>query len=261
MMQQPSYHLEGVVRSRDELEDFTGPLDLILLLLSKNKIEIRDIQISLLLDQYLAYLQKMQEMDLEIASEFVQMASHLTYIKTKMLLTEEKKPSELEELVSALEKLKNKDAMAAVREIAPEIGALAEKGMLLQTRGPLPLPERAYDYRHEPADLLRAMAQILLRGTGETAPEEDGSLRRAAPKPIIYSVQIKSKQLTELLKERSAVPLRELYALCASRSELVATFLSVLELCSMGEIRVTGESGKYEVSKTDLGEENENGDA
>lgn len=67
MIQEPSYHLEGVVHARDELEDFTGPLDLILMLLAKDKIEIRDIQISQLLDQYLAYLQKMQEMDLEIA--------------------------------------------------------------------------------------------------------------------------------------------------------------------------------------------------
>ena len=49
-MQEPSYHLEAVVKSRDEREDFTGPLDLILMLLAKNKIEIRDIQISLLLD-------------------------------------------------------------------------------------------------------------------------------------------------------------------------------------------------------------------
>lgn len=55
------------MHARDELEDFTGPLDLILMLLAKDKIEIRDIQISQLLDQYLAYLQKMQEMDLEIA--------------------------------------------------------------------------------------------------------------------------------------------------------------------------------------------------
>ena len=53
---------------------------------TKNKIEIRDIQISLILDQYLEYLDRMQEMDLEVASEFVQMASHLMYIKTKMLL-------------------------------------------------------------------------------------------------------------------------------------------------------------------------------
>ena len=103
MTQQPSYHLEAVIRSKDEWEDFTGPLDLILMLLAKNKIEIRDIRISELLDQYLDYLQKMQDMDLEIASEFVQMASHLMYIKTKMLLTEEKEPTELEILVSALE--------------------------------------------------------------------------------------------------------------------------------------------------------------
>ena len=80
MIQEPSYHLEGVVHSRDEMEDFTGPLDLILMLLSKNKIEIRDIQISVLLDQYLEYLHLMQEMDLNIASEFVQMASHLAFI-------------------------------------------------------------------------------------------------------------------------------------------------------------------------------------
>ena len=160
MIQEPSYHLEGVVHARDELEDFTGPLDLILMLLAKDKIEIRDIQISQLLDQYLAYLQKMQEMDLEIASEFVQMASHLMYIKTKMLLTEEKEPTELEVLVSALEQLKNRDAIAAVREIAPEIGQLAEVGMKMQTRGPLPLPERPYDYRHTPAELLSALAQI-----------------------------------------------------------------------------------------------------
>ena len=201
MIQEPSYHLEGVVHVCDELEDFTGPLDLILMLLAKDKIEIRDIQISQLLDQYLAYLQKMQEMDLEIASEFVQMASHLMYIKTKMLLTEEKEPTELEVLVSALEQLKNRDAIAAVREIAPDLGKLAEAGMKMHTRGPLPLPERLYDYRHTPEELLRALAQILLRGTGESPVEEKETLRRAAPKPIVFSVREKSGQLLGMLRK------------------------------------------------------------
>lgn len=249
MIQEPSYHLEGVVHARDELEDFTGPLDLILMLLAKDKIEIRDIQISQLLDQYLAYLQKMQEMDLEIASEFVQMASHLMYIKTKMLLTEEKEPTELEVLVSALEQLKNRDAIAAVREVAPEIGQLAEVGMKMQTRGPLPLPERPYDYRHTPAELLSAFAQILLRGTGESAPEENETLRRAAPKPIIFSVREKSEQLLGLLRKNGHMSLGSMFGICKSRSELVATFLSVLELCSDGHIRVSGEKGKYDVSR------------
>ena len=249
MIQEPSYHLEGVVHSRDELEDFTGPLDLILMLLAKDKIEIRDIKISDLLDQYLAYLQKMQEMDLEVASEFVQMASHLMYIKTKMLLTEEKEPTELEVLVSALEQLKNRDAIAAVREVAPQIGTMAEQGMKMHTRGMLPLLDHPYDYRHTPDELLSALAQILLRGSGETPPEENESLRRAAPKPIIFSVHDKSEQILKLLDKGGHMSLTDMFRVCKSRSELVATFLSVLELCSDGQIHVDGEEGNYDVSR------------
>ena len=248
MVQEPSYHLEGIVHSRDELEDFTGPLDLILMLLAKDKIEIRDIRISDLLDQYLAYLQKMQEMNLEIASEFVQMASHLMYIKTKMLLTEEKEPSELEVLVSALEQLKNRDAMTAVREIAPEIGRLTEKGMRMHTRGALPLPERPYDYHHTPDELLSALTQILLKGAGETQPEENDQLRRAAPKPIVFSVHEKSDQLISLLRENSTMTLSAMFGVCQNRSELVATFLSVLELCSDGQIYITERNSNFDVS-------------
>ena len=250
MTQQPSYHLEAVIRSRDELEDFTGPLDLILTLLSRNKIEIRDINISELLDQYLAYLQKMQEMDLEIASEFVQMASHLTYIKTKMLLTEEKEPTELEILVSALEQLKNRDLLSAAREIAPRLGEMAVNGLNQHTRGPLPLPDRPYEYRHEPRELIVSLAEILLRGTGETAPRDD-SLRRAAPRPIVYSVHDKSEQLLKILSKRGRVTLREMFSACRSRSELVATFLSVLELCSDGQITVSAVRDGDDIARVD----------
>ena len=84
----PIFHLEKVVKARDEeMEDFNGPLDLILHLLSKNKMEIKDIQISLILDQYLAWMDQRKELDLEVASEFVTMASQLLYIKTRMLLS------------------------------------------------------------------------------------------------------------------------------------------------------------------------------
>ena len=96
-MENPSFFLEGVVHEKNTLQDFEGPLSLILMLLQKNKIEIRDVNISQILDQYLDYLERMQEMDLEIASEFVQMASHLLYIKTKTLLaSDEEEVSELE---------------------------------------------------------------------------------------------------------------------------------------------------------------------
>ena len=86
-MDAPVYHLEHVVRSKEEMEDFNGPLDLILHLLSKNKMEIKDIQIALILDQYIEWMDRRKEMDLEVASEFVTMAAHLVYIKTRMLLS------------------------------------------------------------------------------------------------------------------------------------------------------------------------------
>ena len=103
-MENPTFHLEGVVKSREETQDFEGPLSLILMLLQKNKIEIRDISISEILDQYLAYLAEMERMDLEVASEFVQMAAYLLYIKTRTLLAVEEEVTELEQLMTSLEK-------------------------------------------------------------------------------------------------------------------------------------------------------------
>ena len=101
----PIYHLEKVVKNREDLEDFNGPLDLILHLLSKNKMEIKDIQISLILDQYLAWMDQRRQLDLEVASEFVTMAAQLVYIKTRMLLSihDEEALTELEQLMASLE--------------------------------------------------------------------------------------------------------------------------------------------------------------
>ena len=84
------------------MQDFEGPLDLILYLLGKNKMEIQDISISLICDQYMAWLARRQEMDLEVASEFVTMASQLVYIKTRMLLSieDEEAQSEMDALIA-----------------------------------------------------------------------------------------------------------------------------------------------------------------
>ena len=134
MEQEPTYHLEGVIRSRQEMEDFEGPLTLILMLLSKNKIEIRDIQVSEILEQYLAYLDEMKAMDLEIASEFVQMAAHLLYLKTRTLLTAEEEVSELELLMQSLEQLQARDRFTAMTVVLPQLKAASEKGFLYMTK-------------------------------------------------------------------------------------------------------------------------------
>ena len=102
-LENPVFKLEKVVRTRseEEMQDFEGPLDLILFLLGKNKMEIQDISISQILDQYLAWLEARQRLDLEVASEFITMASHLMYIKTRMLLSieDEEAQSEMDALI------------------------------------------------------------------------------------------------------------------------------------------------------------------
>ena len=145
-MDNPSFFLEGVVKDKNELQDFEGPLSLILLLLSKNKIEIRDISISDILDQYLEYLVKMQSMDLEIASEFVQMASHLLYIKTRTLLSGDEEVSELEVLMASLEQLKCRDMYASVQKLLPELKKASEIGLLYYAKLPEPLPKAGREY-------------------------------------------------------------------------------------------------------------------
>ena len=242
-MENPNFYLEGVVRDKNETQDFEGPLSLILLLLSKNKIEIRDIVISDILDQYLAYLDEMQSMDLEIASEFVQMAAHLLYIKTRTLLSGDEEVSELELLKSSLEQLQARDVYAAVQQIVPARRKASEIGTLYGVKPPEPLPaeSRQYAYRHEPVDLLKAMARIYARGMGKPpAPDMSDSV----PPRIIYSVRDKSMQILHRLK-KGKTDLKSLYQACSSRSEIVATFVSVLELCSLGSVRIEREGEDY----------------
>jgi segregation and condensation protein A len=244
-MENPSFHLEGIIHEKDELQDFEGPLSLILQLLQKNKIEIRDLKISEILDQYLAWMDEMQSMDLEIASEFVQMASHLLYIKTRTLLTSEEEVSELEVLMESLEQLKARDNLSAVRQVVPQLKAASETGLLFFAKLPEPLPRkgRVYEYKHEPVDLLRAMYRIYARG-GKAAPPD---MSTRVPQRIVYSVRDKSLQILNRLR-RSDVSLQELYRECASRSEIVATFVSVLELCSIGSVHIERTEDSYSLS-------------
>lgn len=244
-MENPSFHLEGIVRTREEMEDFEGPLNLILMLLSKNKIEIRDIRIADILDQYLDYLDRMQHMDLEIASEFVQMASHLVYIKTKTLLAGTEEVDELALLISSLEQLQSRDRFAAVKENVPMMSEALAWGAQLFSTPQEPLPRYGeYNYSHEPWELLAALAAMMTK----PAPLPEEQARIVMPKPIIYSARQKGRQIIELLGERKSVSLRELYALAQSRSELVATFISVLEMCAMGSVRVDRQQDEYVVS-------------
>ena len=130
-MGEPQYRLEGIVHSKSaQMEDFEGPLDVIFELLSKNKIEIQDVSITAILEQYLAYLDEMKRMDMEIASEFITMASHLMLIKTKMLLSAaEQAEAESDQMEQVLHRLYRKGTETQMGIYSGSCGRIRPPGM------------------------------------------------------------------------------------------------------------------------------------
>ena len=242
-MDDPIFKLEKVVQTRGDepLEDFEGPLDLILYLLGKNKIEIQDIPIALILEQYQAYLEKRKRMDLEVASEFITMAAQLMFIKTRMLLNleDEEAQSEMDALIKSLEERQRGEAYARVRLLSERLAPLGEFGRSILTRPPEPMERgKIYEYDQEPADLVLTMQEVTdRRGQAETPPLRafDEIVRREP-----YSVEQKAKEIVRRLKEGGITRFLLLFRGSKSRSELVATFMAVLELCRSRIIRLAG---------------------
>ncbi len=234
-MEDPTFHLDGVIHVKDDLEDFEGPLVLILQLLAKNKIEIQDVQISSLLDQYMAYLDKMKSMDLEIASEFVAMASHLVYIKARMLLSVGEESPELEELKESLENLRSRGIYDSIRGVIPALERQYTHSAGIMIKSPEPLAQsKEYGYIHDKSDLTKAMLRLWSRE--ELARIASAAQSVPVPSRIVYSVTSKTKELLTRLRECGSEKLSDIFRDNSSRSELVATFIVLLELCRSGSI-------------------------
>ena len=238
-MSEPKYRLEGIVHTRSELmEDFEGPLDVIFELLSKNKIEIQDVSITAILEQYLAYLEEMKRLDMEIASEFITMASHLMLIKTKMLLSaaeQAEAESELDLLRQSLVERKRKEAMEQIRTAVSYLEPRNEIGRCLFTKDPEPLRrEQGYRYRHDVLDLLKALDAIAERNQRQLPPPTVNFRGIVGKEP--YPIGRKTGEVLRQLVLRGVERLKNLFRGNRSRSEIVATFLAVLDLCKTNSV-------------------------
>ena len=242
-MDNPIFKLESVVheRSAEALQDFEGPLDLILFLLSKNKIEIQDIPIALILEQYLAYLEERRQLDLDIASDFITMAAHLMYIKTRMLLSieDEEAQAEIDELIASLKERQQKDTYMRIRTLTETLGPMGEFGRSIMTRNPEPMQHgKVYEYDHEKADLILAMQSVLDRGERMAPPPSAAFSEIVKREP--YPVADKAGEIVKRLKHFGMTRFLLLFKGARSRSEIVATFIAVLELCRARVIRLVG---------------------
>lgn len=231
-----------------KVEQYEGPLDLLLALISKHKIDIFDIPIAEICDQYIAYLDAMRKLDMEVTSEFVVMAAELMLIKSKMLLprTEESEDPRAQ-LVDAL--LEHQRAKAAA-----EFLRLQSVGHFdTFTKPASELEKSDYSRDHAVELLTEAFARIADRVAARKLDGEPELFKRIEER--YYSVEEKSQDIMKYLERKRNCTFVDLFIGVRSRSEAVAVFMALLELVRDGLIDVEGNGEDIELSFVENGGE------
>lgn len=221
------------------LENFEGPLDLLLNLVAKNKIDIYDIPIAELLEQYMEQIDLMREADMDVASEFLEMAARLVYIKTASLLPrqEDEEDPRMELTGLLLEYQQCKAAAEKLREMA---------AFNTVTRPPEELPaDFIYKRLHDPRELGQALRAAWGKGKSLMPPKPESFSALVSAR--IVSVASQTVYVLRTLWKRGSIAYRALFAEKEERSARVAVFLALLELVKNRRVRVEGEGDLCEV--------------
>jgi segregation and condensation protein A len=226
---------------RVQFEVFEGPLDLLLHLVKKQEVDIYQVNLAQIATEFVAYLEQMQELDLDVAGEFLVMAATLLYIKSRELLpvdqqvqpdgddTDEDDPRW--ELIRRLVEYKKfKDAAAQLQTLEGETGDRYERRPSRPELTDAPVVPRGGVSIFE---LVAAVSEILKRF--QARPH----LHELEPDPYTVSEKIESLRL--FVGERGRVRFSELFAAARSRSEVVCIFLALLELSRMRQVELAQE--------------------
>lgn len=213
-----------------KLEIFEGPLDLMLSLIQKHKLNIQDIEISILLEQFMLYLERMTEADLEVTSDFLEMAARLILIKSAALLPKEEAEELKKELQGALIEY------ALCKTMAERLKKRFQ-GDCIFVRRPEPIEfDASYKKTHQPEELLLAMGAVTDRG------RKKAFYRPKSIKPIVaksyVTVFTGIFAVLKSLRKKGTVTMAELYS-DIPRSREVATFLAILELSKQGRVIIS----------------------
>lgn len=234
-----------------KLEVFEGPMDLLLHLISKHKLNINDIPIVELVNQYLDYVRQMKNADFDVAGDFLEMAARLIYIKTVSLLPRQEEAEQLKKELTG-ELIEYRDC----KIMAEKLGHSTD-GFDRFVREPQP-GYINYDYErfHEGEELLNAYISAAGRAQRKLPPPLDSFKVIVARKFV--NVASKVGGVIEKLKAKRKVKFLNLFSDAQSKSDLVATFLAVLELAKTKKIILNGSMQDMEVSISEEGESVEN---
>lgn len=224
--------MQQTTKLQYKLEAFEGPLDMLLTLISKHKLDIYDIQISELLEQYMIQINAMQEKQMDIASEFLEMASRLVYIKSVMLLP---KHEEAEELKKELE-----GQLLDYRECQRTAALFGTMACFdIYTRKPTKIEyDMTYTRIHPSKDIADAFVSAAGRGKRRLPPSVDAFSGIVTRK--VVSVNSRIVYVMRRLRSGEPVKFYSLFPNGSEKSELVATFLALLELIKGKRVRVSG---------------------
>lgn len=231
-----------------KIETYEGPLDLLLALIAKNKMNICDIQISVICEQYMDYMNSMQMMDLEIAGEFIQMASELMLIKSKMLLPREEEDPR-EDLVRTLMEYKTaKEAALKLSEREKEFIGRFEKDT------DEILPDKTVLDPMEVDILSAAMTRLLMKMSEKEQLNKTKPIESINPiiKRKIVSVPSRLVHILKKLTRRPVVSFDDMFEDVDSRSGIVATFYAILELLKKGRLSIEKDPSDYTSSNVIL---------
>ncbi len=224
-----------------KIEGFEGPLDLLLQLIARNKFNIYDIQLTELIDQYLEQIKLFEKEEMELGSEFLEMASRLLYIKTVSLLPKH------DEIVSLKEELVGELLEYMVcKQVAKKFSEMQD-GFDLFVKSPSEYDfDKTYELVHSSDVLYLSYLSAVGRGKRKLPPSTAPFTKIVAKKIVAVSTRIVF--VIRNLWSGSKKKLSSLYKTANSRSELVATFLAVLELCKANRVRIDGDSDEAEIT-------------
>ncbi|NLN63403.1 MAG: segregation/condensation protein A [Myxococcales bacterium] len=225
-------------RYRVQLDVFEGPLDLLLHLIGKHEIDIFDIPIAFVTQKYIEYLDVMQQLNLDLASEYLEMAAQLALIKSRMMLPKDASQSDddaLDDDVDPREELvRQLLEYQKYRTAAESLSERPQAGRDVFYRPPDPgevAPERPLDPPGLFA-LMDALRQVFERlELDENASEREISITR-------ISVTARIHQILDHLRVVKHVPFMELFVDHVRRTDIVTTFLAILEMTRLGLTRI-----------------------
>lgn len=220
---------------------FEGPLDLLLHLISKNKVNIYDIPIAEITDQYLEYIDAMRELDMDVGGEFLVMASQLLLIKSRMLLPVEEEDEEdpRMELADRLEEYRRYKLISGEME---QLSHFADN-LVFKEPEPLDFPKIKIENKSLEVDRLYSAFMAVLERRQNREILEPKNFRRVIGRTN-YSVREASARIMGLVSDGDTVEFDDLFEGMYARGELVAAFLAVLELMKENYISVEEVDGK-----------------